>query len=89
MICPIEINAENKTGKIDKRLFGSFIEHLGRAVYGGIYESVRPSADEHSSLRQLHRHITVTGNDLKTVNSPEEEKVSETAVSCRSSRGIF
>ena len=25
------------TGKTDKRIFGSFIEHLGRAVYEGIY----------------------------------------------------
>ena len=24
------------TGKTDKRIFGSFIEHLGRAVYEGI-----------------------------------------------------
>ena len=23
---------------IDPRIYGSFIEHLGRAVYGGIYE---------------------------------------------------
>ena len=22
-------------GEVDKRLYGSFIEHLGRAVYGG------------------------------------------------------
>ena len=32
-------------GDIDKRLFGSFIEHLGRAVYGGIYEPGHPLAD--------------------------------------------
>ena len=32
-------------GEIDPRLFGSFIEHLGRAVYGGIYEPSHPSAD--------------------------------------------
>ncbi|MCL7748531.1 alpha-N-arabinofuranosidase [Halalkalibacter alkaliphilus] len=32
--------------KIDKRIYGSFIEHLGRAVYGGIYEPGHPSADE-------------------------------------------
>ncbi|RED61741.1 alpha-N-arabinofuranosidase [Cohnella lupini] len=31
---------------IDDRLYGSFIEHLGRAVYGGIYEPGHPSADE-------------------------------------------
>ncbi|MCD9021426.1 alpha-N-arabinofuranosidase [Cohnella silvisoli] len=31
---------------IDERLYGSFIEHLGRAVYGGIYEPGHPEADE-------------------------------------------
>lgn len=31
---------------IDPRLYGSFIEHLGRAVYSGIYEPSHPSADE-------------------------------------------
>ena len=33
-------------GEIDPRLYGSFIEHLGRAVYGGIYEPDHPTADE-------------------------------------------
>lgn len=31
--------------KVDKRIYGSFIEHLGRAVYGGIYQPGHPSAD--------------------------------------------
>ncbi len=31
---------------IDSRIYGSFIEHLGRAVYGGIYEPEHPLADE-------------------------------------------
>ena len=31
---------------IDRRIYGSFIEHLGRAVYGGIYEPGHPTADE-------------------------------------------
>jgi alpha-L-arabinofuranosidase len=30
---------------IDRRLFGTFIEHLGRGVYGGIYEPGHPTAD--------------------------------------------
>ncbi|MCQ2461844.1 MAG: alpha-N-arabinofuranosidase [Clostridia bacterium] len=38
--------SEYKTGEIDRRVFGSFIEHLGRAVYGGIYEPGHPAADE-------------------------------------------
>ncbi len=34
-----------KVGRIDNRIYGSFIEHLGRAVYGGIYEPGHPAAD--------------------------------------------
>lgn len=33
-------------GEVDKRIFGSFIEHLGRAVYGGIYEAGNKFSDE-------------------------------------------
>ncbi len=36
---------EFTVGDVDKRIFGSFIEHLGRAVYGGIYEPGHPAAD--------------------------------------------
>jgi alpha-N-arabinofuranosidase len=35
-----------KIGEIDNRIYGSFIEHLGRAVYTGIYEPSHPLADE-------------------------------------------
>ena len=37
---------EFKVGKIDPRIYGSFIEHLGRPVYGGIYEPTHATADE-------------------------------------------
>jgi alpha-N-arabinofuranosidase len=33
-------------GEIDRRLYGSFVEHMGRAVYTGIYEPQHASADE-------------------------------------------
>ena len=33
-------------GAINRRLFGSFVEHLGRSVYDGIYEPSHPLADE-------------------------------------------
>ena len=35
-----------KVSEVDKRIYGSFIEHLGRAVYGGIYQPDHASADE-------------------------------------------
>ena len=33
-------------GTTDRRLFGAFIEHLGRCVYGGIFEPGHPTADK-------------------------------------------
>ncbi|MBQ5995745.1 MAG: alpha-N-arabinofuranosidase [Clostridia bacterium] len=42
----ISLAVQFKTAKIDPRIYGSFIEHLGRAVYGGIYEPSHPLADE-------------------------------------------
>ena len=32
-------------GRIDQRIYGSFLEHLGRAVYNGIYEPGHPAAN--------------------------------------------
>ncbi|MDC7238757.1 MAG: alpha-N-arabinofuranosidase, partial [Spirochaetales bacterium] len=42
----IVLNKKFAISKIDDRLFGSFIEHLGRAVYGGIFEPGHETADE-------------------------------------------
>ncbi len=30
---------------LDRRIFGTFVEHMGRCVYGGIYEAGHPTAD--------------------------------------------
>ena len=40
------IDKEFLIGEVDKRLYGSFIEHLGRAVYEGIYQPGNEFADE-------------------------------------------
>ena len=31
---------------LDRRVFGAFVEHMGRCVYGGIYEPGHPTADK-------------------------------------------
>lgn len=46
MKAKITLAKEFKIGEIDRRIYGSFIEHLGRAVYGGIYEPNHKTADE-------------------------------------------
>lgn len=42
----VKIHKDFVISEVDKRIYGSFIEHLGRAVYTGIYEPGHPTADE-------------------------------------------
>ena len=42
----IVVDRDFRLGQVDPRLYGAFVEHLGRAVYGGIYEPGHPTADE-------------------------------------------
>ncbi|MGH9452811.1 MAG: alpha-N-arabinofuranosidase, partial [Terriglobia bacterium] len=37
-IARLDVDVTRTISSLDRNLFGSFIEHLGRAVYGGIYE---------------------------------------------------
>ncbi len=56
------LDKEYTVGEIDKRVYGSFIEHLGRAVYGGIYEPGHPQADKNGfrkDVLQLIRELDV------------------------------
>jgi alpha-N-arabinofuranosidase len=56
------IDKEYRIGTVDRRLFGSFIEHLGRAVYGGIFEPGHPTADSNGfrgDVLELVRELNV------------------------------
>ncbi len=49
-------------GSIDERIYGSFIEHLGRAVYKGIYEPSHPAADAEGfrqDVRELVKNLNI------------------------------
>jgi len=46
MKAEVIINKNFRIGEIDKRIYGSFIEHIGRAVYGGIYDPTQETADK-------------------------------------------
>ncbi|WP_433201239.1 alpha-N-arabinofuranosidase [Dactylosporangium sp. CS-047395] len=41
----VVIDPAFRIGEADRRLFGSFVEHMGRCVYGGIFEPGHPTAD--------------------------------------------
>ena len=42
----LTLDPDFQISRIDKRVYGSFVEHLGRAVYGGVYQPGHASADE-------------------------------------------
>ena len=44
---------DSVVGNIDRRIYGSFIEHLGRAVYNGIYEPSHKDADDMGFRRDV------------------------------------
>ncbi len=48
---------------VNRRTFGSFVEHMGRCVYTGIFEPDHPAADEHglrTDVLDLTRELGVT-----------------------------
>lgn len=41
----LTLDSEFVVGALDRRIFGTFVEHLGRCVYTGIHEPGHPAAD--------------------------------------------
>jgi alpha-L-arabinofuranosidase len=59
----LTIDPRLTVGPLDRRLFGSFVEHLGRCVYDGIYEPGHRSADEdgfRTDVLDLVRELGIT-----------------------------
>jgi hypothetical protein len=49
----ITVDREFTIGSVPRRLFGSFVEHMGRCVYTGIYEPGHETADEKGFRRDV------------------------------------
>ena len=57
----ITLHPDFQVGPIDPRLYGSFIEHLGRAVYGGLYEPGHPTAGPGSNGGMTFNPVSAAG----------------------------
>jgi alpha-L-arabinofuranosidase len=58
----VTVDPAFRVGPVDPRVYGSFVEHLGRCVYTGIYEPGHPTADEHGfreDVAGLARELSV------------------------------
>ena len=55
------LDPTDRVGALDRRLFGTFVEHLGRCVYTGIYEPGHPSADDAGFRGDVRELVTELG----------------------------
>ena len=60
MTSKLRIERDRTIGEIDPHLFGGFLEHMGRAIYQGIYEPESPMADE----RGFRKDVLAALNEL-------------------------
>ena len=63
MKAKITVNKAYTIDKIDPRLYGTFVEHLGRCVYEGIYEPGHSTADSNgfrNDVKDLTRELNTT-----------------------------
>ena len=49
----IGIDLARRLGTVDPRIFGQFIEHLGRCIYGGVYDEGSPLSDARGFRRDV------------------------------------
>jgi alpha-N-arabinofuranosidase len=57
----VALEPRRGTGDFDRRLFGSFLEHLGRAIYTGIYQPGSPLASHDGFRTDVAREIRELG----------------------------
>ena len=57
----IKLDLDRRIGKLDRRVFGGFIEHLGRCIYGGVFDEGSPLSDE----RGYRRDVLEAAKDLR------------------------
>lgn len=85
----IKIDIDRTIGEVSPLIYGNFVEHLGRCVYGGIYEPGSPLSDEQGLRKDVMQavkdlHVTILrypgGNFVSNYHwldgvGPEEERV--------------
>ncbi len=49
----IAVDPARTLGTLDRNVFGGFVEHLGRCIYGGVYEEGSPLSDERGFRRDV------------------------------------
>jgi len=57
----VYLDSRRVIGALDRNLFGSFLEHLGRAIYEGIYDPVSKLSDANGFRRDVMEEVRQMG----------------------------
>lgn len=49
----VKLDTERVIGQIDPKIYGNFVEHLGRCIEGGIFEEGSPLSDSHGYRKDV------------------------------------
>src|SRR3984885_644306 len=60
-IARIYIDSRRTIGALDRKLFGSFLEHLGRAIYDGIYDPGSSLSDANGFRKDVMEEVRNLG----------------------------
>jgi alpha-N-arabinofuranosidase len=60
----IKIDTDRRIGEVHPHMFGNFAEHLGRCIYGGIYEEGSPLSDADGFRKDVMQAIKGLGVSL-------------------------
>lgn len=64
----LSLDPHSPVGPVSRRIFGSFVEHLGRSVYNGIYEPGHHTADQDGFRRDVMELVRELG--VSTIRYP-------------------
>ncbi|HVC79928.1 MAG TPA: alpha-L-arabinofuranosidase C-terminal domain-containing protein [Chloroflexota bacterium] len=68
MKATVHLDTQHHVGPIDRRVFSGFLEHLGRAVYEGVYDPGNPRSDEQGFRQDVLEALRPLG--MATVRYP-------------------
>src|SRR5450759_724155 len=57
----VRVQCDRVRGRISPLIYGQFIEHMGRCVYGGVFEPGSPRSDE----RGFRKDVLAAAKDLR------------------------
>jgi hypothetical protein len=65
------VDPARQIGSVDRNVFGGFVEHLGRCIYGGLYDEGSPLAGHGGTAPEPEASLTVDVQLVEVLGSEQ------------------